>query len=234
MTTLETADFAHDGVGGFLFLFCAGDGGRFLGGAVAAAGGGDGIAGGVGAGGAQLWDVDYVVPDRRRSLYGLYGDCGAGGAVWRGANGFFAVPYAVIAYPYMMMVLPRLWKVCHRHGYITFADFVARAVWESLADGGDCADRDSGADAVYRAAAGGDAGGDRGDASGRIGCDVAGLPVNEWALVAAFVILAAYTYSSGLRAPAVIAIVKDIMLYGMVLAALVIAAVEAGRICACV
>ena len=41
-----------------------------------------------------------------------------------GANGFFAVPYAIIAYPYMMVVLPRLWQVCHRHGYITFADFV--------------------------------------------------------------------------------------------------------------
>jgi SSS family solute:Na+ symporter len=36
------------------------------------------------------------------------------------------------------------------------------------------------------------------------------------------VILAAYTYSSGLRAPAVIAIVKDIMLYIMVIAAVVI------------
>ena len=41
-----------------------------------------------------------------------------------GAIGFFAVPYAVIAYPYMMLVLPRLWNVCHRHGYVTFADFV--------------------------------------------------------------------------------------------------------------
>ena len=44
----------------------------------------------------------------------------------------------------------------------------------------------------------------------------------EWPLVAAFVILAAYTYTSGLRAPAAIAIVKDVMLYIMVLAAVVI------------
>ena len=44
----------------------------------------------------------------------------------------------------------------------------------------------------------------------------------EWPLAAAFVILAAYTYGSrGLRAPAVIAIVKDVMLYVMVLAALI-------------
>src|SRR6202041_3659647 len=32
-----------------------------------------------------------------------------------GAMGFFAIPYGVITYPYMMLVLPRLWTVCHRH-----------------------------------------------------------------------------------------------------------------------
>src|SRR5206468_4209114 len=52
--------------------------------------------------------------------------------------------------------------------------------------------------------------------------------VGEWPLAVAFVILAAYTYSSGLRAPAVIAIVKDLMLYIMVLAALIIIPIELG------
>jgi SSS family solute:Na+ symporter len=140
-----------------------------------------------------------------------------------GANGFFAVPYAVIAYPYMMMVLPRLWKVCHRHGYITFADFVggrygnrwltvAVAVTGILALMPYIALQLVGMRVVIASML-----------SGAVSDSVwLGLPVNEWALVAAFVILAAYTYSSGLRAPAVIAIVKDFMLYGMVLAALVI------------
>src|SRR6201992_2371096 len=41
-----------------------------------------------------------------------------------GAMSFFAVPYAVLIYPYMMVVMPRLWRVCHRHGYVTLADFV--------------------------------------------------------------------------------------------------------------
>src|SRR5258708_39583036 len=50
----------------------------------------------------------------------------------------------------------------------------------------------------------------------------------EWALAAGFVILAAYTYSSGLRAPAVIAIVKDVMLYVMVLAALTYIPIKLG------
>ncbi|HEX3968158.1 MAG TPA: sodium:solute symporter [Edaphobacter sp.] len=127
-----------------------------------------------------------------------------------GAMGFFAVPYAVIAYPYMMMVLPRLWTVCHRHGYVTFADFVGgrygnRALTIAIALTGVLA------------------------LMPYIALQLVGIKVvigaigvgGEWPLAAAFVILAAYTYSSGLRAPAVIAIVKDFMLYVMVVAALI-------------
>jgi len=44
----------------------------------------------------------------------------------------------------------------------------------------------------------------------------------ELPIIAAFVILALYTYSSGLRAPALIAFVKDIMIYIVVLVAVVI------------
>ena len=134
-----------------------------------------------------------------------------------GAMGFFAVPYAVIAYPYMMLVLPRLWKVCHRHGYITFADFVGgrygnRWLTVAIALTGILS------------------------LMPYIALQLVGMRVvigalgvtGEWPLAAAFVILAAYTYSSGLRAPAVIAIVKDIMLYGMVLAALIILPMKLG------
>src|ERR1700734_3366049 len=128
-----------------------------------------------------------------------------------GAMGFFAVPFAVIAYPYMMLVLPRLWRVCHCHGYITFADFVRgrygnRWLTVAIALTGILA------------------------LMPYIALQLVGIRVviaalgveGEWPLAAAFVILAAYTYSSGLRAPAIIAIVKDIMLYVMVIAALVI------------
>ncbi len=152
-----------------------------------------------------------MVPDRRRCLHGLYRDCGPGGDVWRGRERFFALPYAVIAYPYMMLVLPRLWQVCHRHGYVTFADFVSGRYsnrWLTVAI------------AVTGILA----------LMPYIALQLVGMKVviaamgvsGELPLVAAFIILAAYTYSSGLRAPAVIAIVKDFMLYGMVIAALVI------------
>jgi SSS family solute:Na+ symporter len=128
-----------------------------------------------------------------------------------GAMGFFAVPYAVIAYPYMMVVLPRIWAVCHRHGYVTFADFVGGRYgnrWLTVAV------------AVTGILA----------LMPYIALQLVGIRVviaalgvtGEWPLAASFVILAAYTYSSGLRAPALIAIVKDAMLYVMVIAALVI------------
>ena len=134
-----------------------------------------------------------------------------------GAMGFFAVPYAVIAYPYMMVVLPRLWRVCHRHGYVTFADFVSgrygnRWLTVAIALTGILA------------------------LMPYIALQLVGMKVviaamglhGEWPLAAAFVILAAYTYSSGLRAPAVIAIVKDVMLYIMVLAALIVIPIKLG------
>src|SRR5690348_11467890 len=41
-----------------------------------------------------------------------------------GAAGFFAVPYTVIIYPLVFLVLLRLWSVSHRHGFVTPADFV--------------------------------------------------------------------------------------------------------------
>jgi SSS family solute:Na+ symporter len=127
-----------------------------------------------------------------------------------GANGFFAIPYTIFIYPYMMLVLPRLWTVCHRHGFITFADFTrARFGFRPLT----LAVALTGILALMP----------------YIALQLVGIRVvisalgihGEWPLAAAFLILAAYTWSSGLRAPALIAIVKDIMLYVMVLVAIV-------------
>src|SRR5579862_6702806 len=41
-----------------------------------------------------------------------------------GAYGFFAMPYTIIAYPFVYVVMPRLWNVCHHNNYLTTADFV--------------------------------------------------------------------------------------------------------------
>src|SRR3954464_9278111 len=41
-----------------------------------------------------------------------------------GAIGFFAVPYTIVVYPIVFLVLIRLWSVSHVHGFVTPADFV--------------------------------------------------------------------------------------------------------------
>ncbi|MBU6199526.1 MAG: sodium:solute symporter, partial [Xanthomonadaceae bacterium] len=40
-----------------------------------------------------------------------------------GAYGFFALPYTIVAFPVFYVFAPRLWNVCHRHAYVTLADF---------------------------------------------------------------------------------------------------------------
>src|SRR5579872_5528402 len=41
-----------------------------------------------------------------------------------GALGFFSMPYTIMAYPFVFVVMPRLWSVSKKHGYVTAADFV--------------------------------------------------------------------------------------------------------------
>src|ERR1700742_5232005 len=41
-----------------------------------------------------------------------------------GAIGFYAVPYTVVVYPMVFVVLARLWAVPPKHGLVTPADFV--------------------------------------------------------------------------------------------------------------
>jgi len=127
-----------------------------------------------------------------------------------GAIGFFAVPYTIIAYPLVFVVMPRLWAVCRKHGYVTPADFVrgrydshglalAVAVTGIIATMPYIALQLVGIEVVLAAM------GITGD-----------LP-----LVIAFIILAAYTYFSGLRAPAMIALVKDALIYVTVIVAII-------------
>ena len=123
-----------------------------------------------------------------------------------GAMGFFALAYTVLVYPFGFLILPRLWAVSRKHGYVTVADFVRGRYgshWLALA----VAFTGILATMPYIALQ-------------LIGMNVVlaqmGL-AGDWPLLIAFLILALYTYSSGLRAPALIALVKDAMIYVMVL-----------------
>ncbi len=139
-----------------------------------------------------------------------------------GAIGFFAVPYTILIYPILYIVFPRLWAVCHRHGYITTADFVrgrfgngwlalAVAVTGIVATMPYIALQLVGIQVVI----------------GAMGVGGHGL-LHDLPLIIAFVILAAFTYTSGLRAPAMIAVVKDILIYIAVIAAVIVVPIELG------
>src|SRR6478752_533592 len=41
-----------------------------------------------------------------------------------GAYGFFALPYTIIVYPIVFLIMPRLWKICRQNDYLTAADVV--------------------------------------------------------------------------------------------------------------
>lgn len=127
-----------------------------------------------------------------------------------GAVGFFALPYTIMVYPLIFVVVPRLWSVCRANGYVTPADFV-RGRYGSRELGLLVALTGILATMPYIALQ-------------LVGMQIVlgALGVNgDWPLVIAFVILAAYTYQSGLRAPALIAVVKDTLIYVTILVAVI-------------
>lgn len=139
-----------------------------------------------------------------------------------GAIAFFAVPYTIIIYPLLFLVYRRLWHVCHKHGYITAGDFVrgrfgnrwlalAVTITGIVATLPYIALQLVGIQVVI----------------GGLGISGTGL-MADLPLLIAFVVLAAFTYSSGLRAPASIAIVKDILIYATALAAIIVIPMQLG------
>jgi SSS family solute:Na+ symporter len=139
-------------------------------------------------------------------------------------SGFFAVPYTIVAYPIIFIFMPRMWSVAHRNGYVTPADFVrgrydsrllalAVAVTGLIATMPYIALQLVGIQAVL---------------------DTMGLGgsgnwfVRDLPLIIAFAVLAAYTYTSGLRAPALIAFVKDTLIYIVIIVAIVYVGVKIG------
>src|SRR5512143_1936740 len=141
-----------------------------------------------------------------------------------GALGFFAVPYTIIVYPLVFVFLPRLWSVAHRHGYVTPADFVrdrydSRGLSLAVAATGILATMPYialqlvGIQAVLEVMGVGSAD---------------NTFLSDLPLIIAFAVLAAYTYSSGLRAPALIAFVKDFLIYLVILVAVIYIPIRLG------
>ena len=139
-----------------------------------------------------------------------------------GAIGFFALPYTIIVYPLVFLILPRMWSVAHKHNFITAGDFVqgrygnkwlvlAVAITGIVATMPYIALQLLGLQVVI----------------GAMGVGTIGF-YGDLPLIIAFVILAAFTYTSGLRAPAMIAVVKDTLIYITVLAMVIVIPIELG------
>jgi len=140
----------------------------------------------------------------------------------KGAIGFFAVPYTILIYPILYIVFPRLWAIAHERGHVTAADYVrdrfgSRTLALAFALTGIVATM------PYIALQ-------------LVGMEVVigalGFPTSGFAghmpLIIAFIVLAAFTYTSGLRAPALIAVVKDMLIFITVFAAVVIIPAKLG------
>jgi SSS family solute:Na+ symporter len=135
-----------------------------------------------------------------------------------GASGFYPLSYQIMVYPIVLIFAPRLWSVARARGYVTPAEFargrygsqglgLAVAVTGILATMPYIALQLVGVESVLTVMG---VGGSSGNA-------IAGdLP-----LIIAFIILAAYTYLAGLRAPALIAFVKDALIYTTVIVAII-------------
>ena len=151
-------------------------------------------------------------------LYTAYTFVAVPGLIYAtGAQGFFAVPYTILVYPLIFLLMPKFWSVCKQHGYVTPADFVQGRFGSStlallIAITGIVATMPYIALQMFG-----------------IAVSIAQMGVNvELALVIAFLILAAYTYTSGLRAPAMIALVKDSMIFIVLFAAIIIIPAKLG------
>jgi len=134
-------------------------------------------------------------------------------------NGWFAVPYTILVYPLVYILMPKLWTVCKQRNYVTASDFVrdrfgSGALALAVAITGIVATMPYIALQMFGI---------------QVSLAALGIPLDfliggvriDIPLLIAFIILAAYTYTSGLRAPAMIALVKDVMVLTVVLIAII-------------
>jgi SSS family solute:Na+ symporter len=120
----------------------------------------------------------------------------------QGALALYSIPYDVVIFPIVFLVMPRLWDACRKSGHVTAADYVTER-FASPTLGRVVGITGILATVPYIALQ-------------MLGIEIVlaqmGVPV-VGALIAAFVVLAIFTYLSGLRAPALIAIVKDVLIW---------------------
>jgi solute:Na+ symporter, SSS family len=132
-------------------------------------------------------------------------------------SGFFAVSYTIMVFPIALIFLPRLWSIARVHNYVTPADFIrgrygSRGLSLAMAFTGILALMPYialqlvGIQSVITVMG--------------VNASSSNTYVKDLPLFIAFLVLAVFTYVSGLRAPALIAFVKDFLVYVMILVAI--------------
>src|SRR5712672_2168059 len=176
----------------------------------------------MGLGRTALRHPHHLVPGRRRPLHRLYVHRRSGARlrgrrhrVFRSSlhDRHLSDPFPGVSAPLVCLPQAQL-----HHG----GGFRARALRQPLARARGDGHRHRGDHALYRAAA------RRPQVVvGALGVSGPGY-AGDLPLIIAFVILAAFTYSSGLRAPASIAVVKDILIYTTALVAIIVIPTQLG------
>ncbi|MCL5008226.1 MAG: sodium:solute symporter [Candidatus Marsarchaeota archaeon] len=126
----------------------------------------------------------------------------------KGSIYFFAAPYVIITYAFAMWLMPKFWKIANKNGHLTVADFVrslfnSRLLAISIAVVGIVAElpyialQIVGMQAVLITLLSG---------IGAVNLII------EISLILSFIILAAFTWTSGLRGAALGSIMKDVLI----------------------
>ncbi|MCL5100831.1 MAG: sodium:solute symporter [Candidatus Marsarchaeota archaeon] len=139
----------------------------------------------------------------------------------KGSIYFFAAPYVIVTYAFAMWAMPKFWRIANKHGYMTMADFV-RSVFNSRLLAISIALVGIVAELPY------------------IALQIVGMQavliallhgfgavqtIIEFSLVLSFIILAAFTWTSGLRGATLGALLKDALILVSVAAVVVAVAV---------
>jgi solute:Na+ symporter, SSS family len=134
-----------------------------------------------------------------------------------GSAGFYALSYSIMVFPIVFIFIPRLWSVCRAHNYVTPADFIrgrygSRGLGLAVAFTGILAIMPYialqliGIESILIVLG--------------FGGSTSNWFANNLPLIIAFIVLAAYTYLAGLRAPALISFIKDTLVYVTVIVAI--------------
>jgi solute:Na+ symporter, SSS family len=135
-----------------------------------------------------------------------------------GAAGFYALSYTIMVFPIVFIFAPRLWSVARARGYVSPGEFVrgrhgsqglglAVAATGILATMPYIALQLVGIESVLSVMG--------------IGGTSGNVLVRDLPLIIAFGVTSAYTYLAGLRAPALIAFIKDALIYVTVIVAII-------------